>query len=124
MSDAKAGLNILWDTLKLSAQPLKGRSDILVVAHLRVQQGNSQGHDEYRLNFEINRKHGLVSYDMEVRVPDTTADGPLWRYSGRRDIVVAVRDHFLTTQLYAHVAGQLGWMADSSVWLSDAPLEP
>ncbi len=124
MSDAKAGLNILWDTLKLSAQPLKGRSDILVVADLRVQQGNPQGYDEYRLNFEINRQHGLVSYDMEVRVPDATADGPLWRYSGRRDIVVAVRDHFLTTQLYAHVAGQLGWMAASSEWLSDAPLEP
>ena len=31
MSDAKVGLNILWDTLKLSAKPLKGRSDILVV---------------------------------------------------------------------------------------------
>ena len=61
MSDAKAGLNILWDTLKLSAKPLKGRSDILVVAHLRVQQGNPQGYDEYRLNFEINRQHDLVS---------------------------------------------------------------
>jgi hypothetical protein len=87
MSDAKAGLNILWDTLKLSAKPLKGRSDILVVAYLRVQQANPRGYDEYRLNFEINRKHGLVSYDMEVRVPDAGADGPSWRYSGRRDIV-------------------------------------
>ena len=124
MSDAKAGLNILWDTLKLSAKPLTGRSDILVVAHLRIQQGNPQGYDEYRLHFEINRKHGLVSYDMEVRVPDAGADSPHWRYSGQRDIVVAVRDQFLTTQLYAHVAGQLGWMADSSEWLSDAPLEP
>jgi hypothetical protein len=108
MSDAKSSLNILWDTLKLSAKPLKGRSDILVVAHLRVQQSNPQGYDEYRLNFEINRKHGPVSYDMEVRVPDAPADSPLWRYSGRRDLVVALRDRFLTTQLYAHVAGQLG----------------
>ena len=124
MSDAKAGLNISWDTLKLSAKPLKGRSDILVGARLRVPQGNPQGYDEYRLNFEINRQHGLISYNMEVRVPDAGDDGPLWRYSGRRDIVVAVRDRFLTTQLYSHVAGQLGWMADSSVWLSDAPLEP
>ncbi len=113
MSDAKAGLNISWDTLKLSAKPLKGRSVILVVAHVRVQQQNPQGYDEYRLHFEINRHHGLVSYDMEVLVPDARADSPRWRYSGRLDIVVAIRDHFLTTQLYAHVAGQLGWMTES-----------
>src|SRR5918993_3102785 len=120
MSDAKAGLNISWDTLKLSAKPLKGRSDILVGARLRVPQDNPQRYDEYRLSFEINRQHGLIWYNMEVLVPDAGDDGPLWRYSGRREIVVAVRDRFLTTQLYAHVAGQLGWMADSSVWLSDA----
>ena len=61
MSDAKAGLKILWDTLELSAKPLKGRSDILVAAHVRVQHCNLQGYDEYRLNFEINRQHDLVS---------------------------------------------------------------
>ena len=124
MSDAKADLNILWDTLKLSAKPLKGRSDILVVAQVRVPQGNPQGYDEYRLSFEINREHGLVWYNMEVLVPDAGEDGPLWRYSGRREIVVAVRDRFRTTQLYSHVAGQLGWVADPSAWLSNAPLEP
>ena len=68
----------------------------------------------------------LTDHESHVTLHDRVAgqDEPLWRYSGRRDIVVAVRDHFLTTQLYAHVAGQLGWMVDSSAWLSDAPLEP
>src|SRR5918994_2665511 len=106
MSDAKADLNISWDTLKLSAKPLKGRSDILVGAHLRVSQGNPQGYDEYRLSFEINRQHGLIWYNMEVLVPDAGADGPLWRYSGRREIVVAVRGGFFTTQTFSHLAGQ------------------
>jgi hypothetical protein len=47
-----------------------------VIAQVRVRQRNPQGYDEYRLNFAINRKHGLVSYDMEVQVPDARADRP------------------------------------------------
>jgi hypothetical protein len=61
MSDVKVGLNILWDTLELSAKQFKGRSDILVAAHVRVQHCNLQGYDEYRLTFEIKRQHDLVS---------------------------------------------------------------
>jgi hypothetical protein len=101
---------VLWDTLKLSAEPLRGRSDILVLAQVKVQDGGQKRPDEYRINFEINRHHGLVSYDTEVLVSAVGADGPRWRYSGRRDLVVAVKDRFLSTQLYNHVAGQLGWV--------------
>ena len=124
MIEPNAGSTVLWDTLKLSAQPLRGRSDILVSARVRVQEAGQEGSDEYSVSFELNRHHGIVSQDTEVLVPDAGEDSPPWRYSGRRDILLAVKDHFLTTQLYAHVAGQLGWMVDSSVWLSDAPLEP
>ena len=105
---------VLWDTLKLSAQPLRGRSDILVVAQLEVRDGGQKRPDEYRINFEINRHHGLVSYDTEVLVSAVGADSPRWRYSGRRDLVVAVKDRFLKTQLYNHVAGQLGWVPATS----------
>jgi hypothetical protein len=123
MADIVTGPIILWDTLKLSAKPLQSRSDILVVADVKVQERGRKRSDEYRINFELNRHQGLVSYDTEVMEP-TGADGPHWRYSGRRDLVVAVKDHFLTTQLYAHVAGQLGWVPNPSVDLVDAPLEP
>jgi hypothetical protein len=105
---------VLWDTLKLTAQPLRGRSDILVVAQVKVQNGGQKRADEYRINFEINRHHGLVSYDTEVLVSAVGADGPRWRYSGRRDLVVAVKDRFLKTQLYNHVAGELGWVPATS----------
>ncbi len=116
------GPNILWDTLKLSAEPLRGRSGILVVALVKVQTEGQKASDEYRINFELNRQHGLVSHDTEVMVA-AGADGPHWRYSGRRDIVVAVKDRFLTTQLYAHVAGQLGWIPNSTMQLTHAPLD-
>ncbi|MBM1169642.1 hypothetical protein [Microvirga arabica] len=106
--------SVLWDTLKLSAEPLRGRSDILVVAQVKVQDGGQKRPDEYRINFEINRHHGLVSYDTEVLVSAVGADSPRWRYSGRRDLVVAVKDRFLNTQLYSHVAGQLGWVPATS----------
>lgn len=106
--------NVLWDTLKLSAQPLRGRSDILVVAQVEVRDSGQRRADEYRINFEINRHHGLVSYDTEVLVSAVGADSPRWRYSGRRDLVVAVKDRFLKTQLYTHVAGQLGWVPATS----------
>src|ERR1041384_4303141 len=79
---------VLCDTLKLSAQPLRGRSDILVVAQVEVRDGGQKRADEYRINFEINRHHGLVAYDTEVLVSAVGADGPRWRYSGRRDILV------------------------------------
>ena len=115
---------ILWDTLKLSADPLRGRGDILVVADVKVQKTGQEGPDQYRINFELNRHHGLVSHDTEVWVWPTGGDVPQWRYSGRRDLVVAVKDHFLTTQLYAHVAGQLGWVPNSSVEAVNAPLGP
>jgi hypothetical protein len=115
---------ILWDTLKLSAEPLRGRSDILVVAQVRVRERDQKSADQYRINFEINRHHGLVSQDTEVQVSAPSEDSPLWRYSGRRDIVMAVKDRFLTTQLYAHVASQLGWVLDPSVELVEAPLDP
>ncbi|QRM29488.1 hypothetical protein [Microvirga sp. VF16] len=115
---------ILWDTLKLSAEPLRGRSDILVVAQVKVQKNGQRGSDEYRINFELNRHHGLVSQDTEVLISAAGADEPLWRYSGRRDLVVAIKDRFLKTQLYSHVAGQLGWMLDPHVDLIQAPLDP
>jgi hypothetical protein len=89
-----------------------------------VRDSSQKGAGQYRINFEINRHHGLVSHDTEVLVPAARADGPLWRYSGRRDILVAVKDRFLTTQLYAHMARQLGWMPASSVELIHAPLDP
>ncbi len=115
---------ILWDTLKLSAEPLRGRSDVLVVAQVKVREAGRKGDDEYRINFELNRHHGIVSHDTEVLVSNAGVDGPLWRYSGRRDILVAIKDRFLATQLYAHVAGQLGWLPNSSVELVHAPLDP
>jgi len=115
---------ILWDTLKLSAEPLRGRSDILVVAQVQVRESGQKGPAQYRINFELNSHHGLVSHDTEVLVSATGADGPLWRYSGRRDVVLAVKDRFLTTQLYAHVARQLGWIAKSDDELVSAPLDP
>src|SRR5215212_354723 len=115
---------ILWDTLKLSAEPLRSRSDILVVADVRVQERGQKRPDEYRINFELNRHHGLVSYDTEVMVSAAGGDDPHWRYSGRRDLVVAVKHRFLKTQLYTHVAGQLGWTLNPDVELVDAPLDP
>ncbi|PVE21091.1 hypothetical protein DC522_28520 [Microvirga sp. KLBC 81] len=115
---------ILWDTLKLSAEPLRARSDILVVAQVMVRDRGQKGADQYRINFEINRHHGLVSQDTEVLVSGAGGDGHLWRYSGRRDVVAAVKDRFLTTQLYSHVAGQLGWIRNPSVELVHAPLDP
>jgi hypothetical protein len=83
-----------------------------------------KGSDDYRVSFDINRYHGLVAHDTEVRVSAAGEDGSRWRYSGRRDIVVAVKDRFLTTQLYSHMARQLGWIPDPSVRLNHAPLEP
>jgi hypothetical protein len=114
---------ILWDTLKLSAEPLRGRCDILVVANVKVHERGQKRSDEYRINFELNRHHGLVAYDTEV-MESAGADGPHWRYSGRRDLVVVVKDRFLTTQLYTHVAGQLGWTHNPSVEPVSAPLDP
>src|SRR5215207_9631296 len=110
MADIGTRPIILWDTLKLSAEPLRGRSDILVVADVKVQERGQKRPDEYRINFELNRHHGLVAYDTEVLVSTAGTDGPRWRYSGRRDLVVAIKDRFLKTQLYSHVAGQLGWV--------------
>jgi hypothetical protein len=124
MTESGAASIILWDTLKLSAAPLRGRSDILVVADVRVQERGQKRPDEYRINFELNRYHGLVSSDTEVMVSPAGEEGPRWRYSGRRDLVVAVKDHFLKTQLYAHTAAQLGWIRQPSVELVDAPLDP
>ena len=123
---ASSGLNpnIQWDTLDLSATPLHGRSGILVVAQFKIQKQDRKGSDQYRINFEINRHHGLVSHDTEVLFTAAGGDGPRWRYSGRRDLVVAVKDRFLTTQLYSHMARQLGWTPDTSVRLNHAPLEP
>jgi hypothetical protein len=123
MADIVTGPIILWDTLKLSAKPLQSRSDILVVADVTVQERGQKRSDEYRINFELNRHHGLVSNDTEVMEP-AGADGPNWRDSGRRDLLVAVKERFLTTQLYTHMAGQLGWVLSSSVELVDAPLDP
>jgi hypothetical protein len=114
---------VLWDTLKLSAEPMRSRSDVLVVAQVKVQKRGQKRSDEYRINFELNRHHGLVSDNTEVMEP-AGADGPRWRYSGRRDLVVAVKDRFLKTQLYTHVAGQLGWTHNPSVELVNAPLDP
>jgi hypothetical protein len=124
MPEPKTSSVILWDALKLSAEPLWGRGDILVVADVKVQEPSLKSPNEYRINFEMNRHHGLVAHDTEVLVSAAGAEGPRWRYSGRRDLVVAVKGHFLTTQLYVHVAGQLGWVANPSVELVNAPLDP
>lgn len=124
MVEPGPGSIILWDTLKLTAEPLRGRSDILVVAQVRVREREQKSASQYRINFELNRHHGLVSQDTEVQVSAPGEDSPLWRYSGRRDLVVAVRDRFLTTQLYSHIAGQLGWVLDPRVDLIQAPLDP
>ncbi|MGF9762975.1 hypothetical protein AAII07_48250 [Microvirga sp. 0TCS3.31] len=124
MTSSSFDPNIQWDTLGFSATPLQGRSGILVVAQFKTQKQDQKGPDEYRVNFELNRHHGLVCHDTELLLTAAGEDGPRWRYSGRRDLVVAVKDRFLTTQLYAHVAGQLGWVPDSSVWLDHAPLDP
>jgi hypothetical protein len=93
MTEPGIGSNILWDTLTLSAEPLWGRSDILVVADVKVHEPSLKSPNEYRINFEMNRHHGLVSHDTEVLVP-ARAEGSRWRYSGRRDLVVAVKDRF------------------------------
>jgi hypothetical protein len=122
MTEPGRASNIQWGTLDLSAIPLQGRSGLLVVAKFKTQTREQRGSDEYRVSFEINRHHGLVSYDTEVLVPG--ADGPRWRYSGQRDLVVAVKDHFLATQLYSHMARRLGWIANPSVQVNHAPLEP
>ena len=121
-----SGLNpdIQWDTLDLSATPLHGRSGILVLAKFKTQKRDQRGSDEYRVSFEINRHHGLVSHDTEVLVTAAGEDGPRWRYSGRRELVVAVKERFLTTQLYSHMARQLGWIPDPSVRMNHAPLDP
>lgn len=115
---------ILWDTLKLSAEPLRGRSSILVVAQVRVRENGQKNAAQYRVNFELNRHYGLISHDTEVLVSSTGRDDRSWRYSGRRDVVVAIKDHFLTTQLYMHLAGQLGWVPRLNVGPIDAPLDP
>ncbi len=124
MVERRTSSVILWDTLKLSAQPLRGRSGILVVAQVGVQKESEKSAAQYRVNFELNRHHGLISHDTEVLVSDTEKEGPRWRYSGRREVVLAVKDHFLTTQLYAHVAGQLGWVRKASVEVAQVPLDP
>jgi hypothetical protein len=124
MTESVTASNIQWDTLKLSAEPLRSRSDILVVAQVQVRQRDQKGADQYRINFELNRYQGLVSHDTEMLLSGAGEDGPRWRYSGRRDLVVAVKDHFLRTQLYTHVAGQLGWIIKPSIELVDAPLDP
>lgn len=110
MTDLDAAPSIGWDTLKLSAEPLRARNDILVVARVMVQKQQQTGYDEYRVNFELNRHHGLVSNDTELFVSPTEPDGSTWRYSGRRDILIAIKNHFLTTQLYSDLALQLGWV--------------
>jgi hypothetical protein len=124
MTEVGTSLNILWDTLKLSAAPLRGRGGILVVAQVRVQKPGQRSTDAYRVSFELNRHHGLVSHDTEVLVSVTGEDSPRWRYSGQRDLVMALKDHFVTTQLYAHMAGQLGWIAELREPPTDVPLDP
>jgi hypothetical protein len=122
MTEPGTASNIQWDTLKLSAEPLASRSDILVVADVKVQEPGQRHPNEYRINFELNRHHGLVAYDTEVMV-SVGVEGPHWRYSGRRDIVVAIKDRFLKTQLYVHAACQLGWVRNPGVELVNAPLD-
>jgi hypothetical protein len=114
MADPNTTPGILWDTLNLSARPLRGRCDILVVAQVKARKRDQRDPAEYRINFELNRQHGLVSYDAEVLDTAGGARNPRWKYSARRDLSVATRDHLLTTQLYAHLAHQLGWPSHPS----------
>jgi hypothetical protein len=115
MADPKTTPGILWDTLNLSAKLLRGRCDILVIAQVKVRKMDRRDPDEYRIHFELNRQHGLVSYDAEFLDASGGVVNRRWRYSARRDLVVAIRDHFLTTHLYAHLAHQLGWPSRSSL---------
>lgn len=124
MVESGLPFTVVWDSLKLSAEPLPGRSDILVVAQVMVSERGRKGADRYRVNFEINRHHGLVSQDTEVLVPGPEGSAPRWRYSGRRDVVETIKEHFLTTQLYAHTASQLGWLPTTGRQVSRAPLDP
>jgi hypothetical protein len=77
---------------------------------VRAAKKNGLNHGEDRLFLEIDRQHGLVSYDAEILVTPSTANRPAWVCSTRRDLALAIRDQFLKTQLYAHLARQLGWM--------------
>jgi hypothetical protein len=45
MAEAKTRPTMLWDTLKLSAEPLRGRSDIRVAARVKVQRSDQTGYD-------------------------------------------------------------------------------
>jgi hypothetical protein len=123
MDDIGTGPIILWDTLKLSAELLPSRSDILVVADVKVQERGQTRSDEYRINFELNRHHGLVSYDAEVKEPTGAGWSSLEVFRATR-CVVAIKNRFLTTHLYSHVTGQLGWIPAPSVELVDASLDP
>jgi hypothetical protein len=69
-----------------------------VNAHVRVRKQNRED-DEYRICFELNRQHCLVSYDTKVFVPAAGTGEPSRRYSPRRDLIVAIQDPFLKTQL-------------------------
>src|SRR3954466_7167165 len=101
------GPSILWDTLEISAQPLQGRCDLLVVAHLQAEKRSHDGYGQYRVQFELDRHHGLVSHEVLLLTMTGDADRPIWMHSTRRDLALAVRDRFLKTQLYTHLARQL-----------------
>jgi hypothetical protein len=114
MADPNTVPHILWDTLNLSGRPLRGRCDILVVGQVKARKRDRRDPDDYRINFELNQQHGLVSYDAEVLDTAGGAGNLRWRYLAHHDLIVAIRDHFLTTQLYGHLAHQLGWPSHPS----------
>jgi hypothetical protein len=100
---------ILWDTLEFSATPSRGRGDILVISRLKAKKKNWDEYADYRVQFEINKKHDLVSHEVEILVSDAGAGGATWHDAVRRDLAVAIRDHFVKTGYYTDMARQLGW---------------
>ena len=107
--------SILWESLGLSAEALRARSDILVVAQVEARKPERDGYSQYRVQFELNKHHGLVAHEVQFRGTLDDRDRPTWIHSIRRDLALAVRDHFLTTQLYMHLAHQLGWFTKPTV---------
>ena len=64
---------------------------------------------QYRVKFELNKDHGLVTHEVELLSPAGEMDQPTWVHSIWRDLALAVRDHFLKTHHYTDIARQLGW---------------
>jgi hypothetical protein len=109
MVEPDGGPGILWDALALSASIIPGGRGISVAAQFKAKKKRDDVYGVYRLSFELGRRQNLAFYEVEILVLAGDTGQPVWVHSTRRDLVLAVRDHFLKRQLYAHMARQLGW---------------